>query len=464
MNLRTRVVSGLLAAMVVFAGVAVVVVAVQRDQLTDQLDARLESISPLRRPIREPPPAGSTPVGGAPSEGIPPLGANDDPQISEVYVANITEGTFKELNVGQLLTDTPDVEAVVVAAETRTNRFVTVDSTSGDAGFRVLIERLDDGVVGVIAIPTDDLVATTDQLVTTFAAAAALMFTVLTAVGWWVIRLGLRPIRDVTAAADAIAAGDKSRRAPETAGSTEAGHLAAAFNTMLDERDAADNRLRQFAADASHELRTPLTSIRGYLELYEDGGFREPGELDDIVRRMRGESARMGELVDDLLQLARMDESGGINAEVVDVGDLVRDVAAGASAGAPERTIHVSAPLTGRLIAEVDHAKIHQVVAGLCANALTHAPDATVQLEASGTASEIVISVADDGDGLSPEDAAKVFHRFYRTDDARGRASGGSGLGLSIARSLIEAHNGTIDLDSAPGMGSTFTVRLPRHV
>ena len=249
---------------------------------------------------------------------------------------------------------------------------------------------------------------------------------------------------------------------PEFDERTEAGELAGAFNLMLDQRDEAEDRLRRFASDASHELRTPLTSIHGYLDLYAQGGFREPGQIDDVVRRMQAEAGRMGVLVEELLQLAAIRRGAATRHR------SRRHRCAGprrgrrrALAGDPDRTIVADAPVDGEVVADIDRDRIKQLIAALVDNALTHAPDADIEVRAATTANELVIIVADNGPGMTEEHASRIFTRFYRGDCSRARTTGGSGLGLAIAESIADVHGGTIDLRTAPGEGCEFTVRIP---
>ena len=299
------------------------------------------------------------------------------------------------------------------------------------------------------------------NLAVAFVVVALLVAAVLALVAWWIVRLGLRPISAMTETARSISRGDRSERAPEIDERTEAGQLATAFNVMLDQRDEAEDTLRRFASDASHELRTPLTSIRGYLDLYTAGAFRVPDQLDDAVRRMRDEAQRMNDLVEQLLQLARLDEAGELHRTPVDLGHLIRDVVANARAGHAGRNIVVDAPADGAVVVPVDHGRMTQLLTVLVDNALTHAPDATVDVNARSAPERLVIVVADDGPGLDQDDAAHVFGRFYRPVSSRSRTNGGSGLGLAIAQTIAEAHGGNITLRTAPGEGCEFTVEIP---
>lgn len=453
MSLRTRLVTGVSFALVLVIGLAVAAVAIQRDQLLDQLDDQLIAIAPLERPVDDPV---ARPGGGAaqPGSGRQP--------ISDVYIAAVgVDGSVDVVVEGQLLDDVADTSRF--AGEPVTERtFATVDSLDGSMRFRVLADPTPEGTATlVIAIPTTDVDQTIDRLVTTFILGSLAIAVTLGAVAWWVWQLGIRPLTKMTDTADAIASGDRSQRVPERNDATEAGQLATALNTMLDQRDQAEDRLRQFVSDASHELRTPLTSIRGYLEIYTNGGFRDPGQLDDAVRRMTDESDRMAGLVENLLHLARLDEEQPLVLEATDIGELVRDVCADASTARPGRDIAAEAPERGELVLTVDRQKVRQMLAGLVENALVHGPEATVEVRARATATELQLSVVDTGPGLAPDEAERVFDRFYRGDASRSRLSGGSGLGLAIARLVARRHGGDITLATAPGAGCDFTISLP---
>jgi two-component system OmpR family sensor kinase len=238
------------------------------------------------------------------------------------------------------------------------------------------------------------------------------------------------------------------------------GRLGTAFNDMLDQRDAAEHRLRQFVADASHELRTPLTSIRGYVDLTLDGGFGEH-QRDDVMRRIRAESRRMHDLVEDLLLLASLDQGRPLRTDPVDLVAVATDAASDANAMAPQRTIDVDCTRASAVVIG-DDMRLRQVVAGLVQNAIDHTPaDARITLAVCSTGDAVELSVADDGPGMSADAAARVFDRFARGDPSRSRPGGGAGLGLAIATSIVHAHGGTLTLDTSEGQGSTFTVRIP---
>lgn len=453
MSLKGRLVTGVALVFLLVAGLAIGVVAIQRDQLVDQLDDQLIAIAPLERPLDD----SAVPN---PGQGVE-RGAGREP-ISDVYIAAVaTDGTVDVIVEGQLLDDVPDT--TIFAGDPAAERtFQTLESVDGSTRFRVLVDPTPEGDASlVIAIPTADVDQTISRLITTFALVALAIAITLGAVAWWVWQLGIRPLSRMTDTADAIASGDRGQRAPELSDTTEAGQLARALNTMLDQRDGAEDRLRQFVSDASHELRTPLTSIRGCLELCANEEFRQSSQLDDAIRRMTDESDRMDGLVRSLLHLARLDEHQPLLVEPTDIGEVVRDTCADACSAHPGRDVSADAPERGELIAEVDRQKVRQVLSGLIDNALVHGPEATVEVLARRTSDELLLSVSDDGPGLSAEDATRVFDRFYRADNSRSRLQGGSGLGLAIAKSVAERHGGDIDLTTAPGEGCRFTIRIP---
>jgi len=210
----------------------------------------------------------------------------------------------------------------------------------------------------------------------------------------------------------------------------------------------------------SHELRTPLTSIRGYAELFRRGARSRPDDLEKSMQRIEDESARMGVLVDELLLLARLDQGPKLDREPIDVAQVATDAVADARVVQPDRPIDIS--IDEPVTVEGDDTRLRQVAANLMSNALEHTPPATpvhVRLRRDGE--DVVLEVADEGPGLDEEHAAKVFDRFFRVDPARTRENGGAGLGLAIVASIVEAHGGSVSVETAPGAGARFIVRLP---
>ncbi len=322
----------------------------------------------------------------------------------------------------------------------------------------------------IVAIPLHDVNQTLGRLLLLMVLVTALVVVGLAALSWWVVRRDLRPLERIEGTAGAIAAGDLSRRVETTDPRTEVGRLGLAFNGMLGrieeafaERQASEDRLRRFLADASHELRTPLTSIRGYAELFRRGADRRPDDLAKAMRRIEEEAERMGVLVDDLLLLARLDQGRPLDRSPVDLAVLAADAVADARVADPDRPITLDA--AGPVQVDGDAHRLRQVVANLVTNARTHTPPGTpVRVSARDDGAEAVLEVADAGPGLSAQEAAHVFERFYRGDPSRVRNTGGTGLGLAIVAAIAEAHGGRAEYEPTPGGGATFRVRLPLAV
>jgi two-component system OmpR family sensor kinase len=226
------------------------------------------------------------------------------------------------------------------------------------------------------------------------------------------------------------------------------------------EREESERRLRQFVADASHELQTPLTSVRGYAELFRRGAADRPEDLGNAMRRIEAESERMGMLVDDLLLLAHLDQKRPMARGEVDLRAITHDLVGDAQVVDPGRPLTFVAPEP--VVIDGDEQRLKQVVANLLSNARTHTPPGTpVTVGVRREGDEAIIEVADRGPGMTAEQAARVFERFFRADPSRARASGGSGLGLSIVSAIAEAHGGRVEIATSPGDGATFRVRLP---
>ncbi|MHB8670998.1 MAG: sensor histidine kinase [Acidimicrobiales bacterium] len=342
-----------------------------------------------------------------------------------------------------------------------------------DAGlrFRVLALPVGSGGMVVLAQPLRDVEQTLAHLrrIETVVTVVALMGLALLGV-WWV-QLGLRPLGEVAATADAIAAGDLSHRVARVDADTEVGRLGLAFNSMLGrieqafaDRQASEDRLRRFVADASHELRTPLTSIRGYAELFRRGAADRPVDLERAMSRIEEESTRMGLLVEDLLLLARLDQGRPLESQPVDLARVAMDAVDDARAVEPERPIVLTVqPSGGPVMVRGDEHRLRQVMANLLANVRVHTPPGVaVEVDVRATADRgVVLEVADHGPGMAPEVAERAFERFYRADPSRARVHGGTGLGLSIVAAIAEAHGGRASAQTSLGEGCRIRVELP---
>ena len=358
----------------------------------------------------------------------------------------------------------------------------TVPSADGSTSWRMVAVELPDGSTALVATDLAGDERAIGRLVLIELAVGLIVLVLLGVAGYVLVRNSLRPLAGVERTARAIAAGDLSQRVPAGDDRTEVGRLSTALNGMLgrieqsfraqqaseEEARASEERLRRFVADASHELRTPLTSIRGFAELYRQGAVRTETDVRRLMQRIEAEGGRMGMLVEDLLLLARMDQERPLTLAPVDLAEVAGDAVHDARAVQPDRPIalHLDESLTDVPVVLGDEGRLRQVVGNLLTNALVHTPgDARVTVTVAEDADSpgmLVLTVADEGPGLDPDDAGRAFERFYRADASRTRSAGGTGLGLSIVASLVAAHGGSVALDTAPGRGATVIVRLPR--
>jgi two-component system OmpR family sensor kinase len=373
---------------------------------------------------------------------------------------------------GSSTTERPTIGPAVLAdAVTRPDLAAvplhTIPGMDGAGRYRVLAERFSNGNVLVVAVPYSEMDATLDNLTRLELVVSLIVAAVLAGLAIVIVRLQLRPLTRMENTANAIAAGDLTRRVDHIDRRTEAGRLGLALNGMLGQiesafraREASELRLRRFAADASHELRTPLTSIRGYAEMFRRGAADHPGDLAMVMRRIEGEAERMGETVDDLLMLAQLDQGRPLRTEPVDLAVIARDAVADARAVSPGRPVAVEAPDRVEILG--DEGKVRQAVGNLVRNAVVHTPPSTpIAVTVVREDDHAVVSVVDHGPGIDAEAAAQVFERFYRVDAGRARDTGGSGLGLSIVAAVSRAHGGTVRHEPTPGSGATFVLTLP---
>jgi two-component system, OmpR family, sensor kinase len=338
--------------------------------------------------------------------------------------------------------------------------------------FRVQASRLDDGDVLIVAQPLGDIGSTLHHLLLVELAVTGAAVVIALIGGLWLVRIGLRPLRDMETTAESIAAGNLTERVPGENDKTEVGRLARTLNVMLSRIESAfsarlaserrlrasEQQLRRFVADASHELRTPIAAISAYAELFGRGASEQKEDLERLMGGIRTETTRMEHLVADLLLLARLDEGRPMERRSVDLVALCAEAVQTASTVGPEwpLTFEASHPI------EVmgDATSLRQLVDNLLGNVRAHTPPGTsarVSVDSDETAA--VITVADNGPGMPAGETEHVFERFYRSDPSRSRTHGGAGLGLSIVSAIVAAHGGTV---TATGdAGTTFTVRLP---
>ncbi|MBA3264488.1 MAG: HAMP domain-containing histidine kinase, partial [Thermoleophilaceae bacterium] len=344
------------------------------------------------------------PGGQAGGQGVPPGPEADLPPgtYGERRAADGTVLDQVELTYGQDALPAPDLPRRMTPGEV-----ITVDA-KGDTGLRYRARAAltrGGGGLTIVAIPLNGVDERLDRLLLVEGLVIAGVLLLLAAAAWVLVRVGLRPLERIGETADAIAAGDLSRRVNVAAPRTEVGRLGLAFNAMLErleeafrQREASEGRLRRFLADVSHELRTPLASIRGYSELFRIGAARERADADRAMTRIEEEAARMGALVEDLLTLARLDEVRDRPAEAVDVAELVEDAAADARAVDPAREIEVDAGAAAIVLGDPD--QLRQVLANLLGNALVHTPTGTpIEIAVRRNGRSVELEVRDRGPG-----------------------------------------------------------------
>jgi len=444
LSLRLRLLLGV--GFIAFAQViaAFVVISVTSDQLLDQIDERLVAV------------AASS--------------ATNAMSTGDVYRGLLTpNGELVTLNAATIRGDAVPVPVVASSVrEEARDGAVTVEAQSGRVEYRLLAVETGTGDTLILASPLRGYEWTMNRLVRLVAVVAAVIVLMLAAVCWWVLHLGIKPVKQMTSTAEAIAAGDLSERIEDAQPGTEAGQLGMALNTMMgtietsfEERSRAESRLRQFMADASHELRTPVATIRGYAELYQSGGLHDREELDDAMRRTREESERMSRLIADMLRLAKLDREPELENKAVDLRILAREVIADASTIYDERLFTINAS-TGPVIVSGDEDLMRQALVNLVSNAIVHTDEeATTTVTVGHDGLNAVLTVADDGGGMPESVVERATERFFRADPSRSRHKGGSGLGLAIVSGIVAAHHGELRIASSPGKGTTVTMTLP---
>lgn len=302
-----------------------------------------------------------------------------------------------------------------------------------------------------------------DQLRTYAFAALGLLFVGSLFVGWFVAGLVLRPVGRITTVAKEIEATDLSRRIDLDGPDDELKELADTFDGMLARIDDAFESQREFIHEASHELRNPLAVIRTNVDVTLDDPDASSEDLRSVGEVVGRSAERMSTLVDDLLLYARHG-TRATRREDVDLGALVRELVQEFEAAAEGNGLALVADVPAQALpVRGDGQALHRAAANLLANAVRLAPSGTtVTVGAADEGRWATLSVIDEGPGIAPEDHLRVFQRFWRGDRDEARAAGRSGLGLTIVRQIAEAHGGRVELESAAGQGSRFTLRLPR--
>ncbi|QKW48766.1 sensor histidine kinase [Streptomyces buecherae] len=487
LSLRTRllIICLLLVVAALLASNALLITLLQR-QLVDQLDERLRTAATAAARLPD--------LGENSDVTAPPVrDAVERQLIGDVYVARLNADGRVSRSLRPAVGDVPELPRLDTAA-VATRGGDPFEASGGGSDWRVIAQPVrssprqdaDRGAPStgsiVVAGSLEEVNGTIRGLGLRMLVIDSLVLVLLGVIGWFAVRAGLRSLRRVETTAAAIAGGDLSRRVPDLASTrTELGRLAAALNGMLDRIEAGDaaraatnDRMRTFIADASHELRTPLFGIKGFTELYRMGGMHERADVDTAMNRIERESARLVHIVEDLLLLARLDEDPTARTRLplkltpMDLRTLAADALHDLRALASDRAVTLTGPGGGPPGAAPvlgDEARLRQVMSNLIGNAIAHTPAGSPVRIGVGTHDTLaILELSDQGPGLTAEQAARVFDRFYRADTARGRTrTGGAGLGLSIARSLVAAHHGRMEVHTSPGQGATFRILLPVH-
>jgi two-component system OmpR family sensor kinase len=470
-TLRRRLIAGIL---LLLTAISMIIGAVSafalRAYLIDRLDAQVVAAAErfdivIQRPgdNRDNPPGQFLPLAGSPPGTIAALVRGGTAQAA---VLGDDLNTF-EVTRAQviLLTQVDDVGEVVSV------------KLGGELGeYRVVADYDDRGNGVIVGMPVTEVNSTVLQLVLVIAVVAALGIAAAFVAGTAVVRLALRPLDRVAGTAGRVAELPLERgevalaervSAEDSDPRTEVGRVGAAINRMLEHvasalsaREASEQKVRSFVADASHELRTPLASIRGYSELTRRSGHELPDDIVHALARIESESVRMTSLVEDLLLLARLDDGRSLETLPVDLGALLADAVADARVAGPDHTFELELP-DEPVVVQGDSARLHQVVANLLTNARVHTPAGTVvAVSARLDGDHAELQVVDDGPGIDPTVLPTVFERFARGDSSRSRGAGSTGLGLAIVEGVVTAHAGTVTVESLPGR-TAFTVRLP---
>jgi two-component system OmpR family sensor kinase len=480
-SLRVRLILAVgIVALVALTLADIAVYASLKSYLYRQVDSTLQvaqqSIeSAVTQPsVTDPPGTGASPPGGQQPSGptFCALGRESAPgMFIEVLTPKdrVVDGDECPAFAPGHTASSPNLTAVVTpdtGSKGFGDYFTVASTTRGGPTFVVDALALRGGDLLVVADPTSGITGTLDRLLLLELAVTGGALAVAVLVGLWLVRLGLRPLRDVVRTAEAITGGDLVHRVPHANTRTEMGRVAEALNVMLeriqfgfDELQASKTRLRRFVSDASHELRTPIAAVSAYAQLFTRAAAQGGDDMGRLMAGIEHETARMARLVEDLLVLARFDEQPPLESELVELVGLVMESVQTARMMGPQWPITFEAgdvvEVTGDPIA------LRQVIDNLLKNVRAHTPAGTATAVRVGRVGDsAVVEVEDDGPGLGDDDTDLVFERFFRSDPSRSRATGGAGLGLAIVASIVKAHGGSVEVGRGQMGGALFRVVL----
>ncbi|MDE0572221.1 HAMP domain-containing histidine kinase [Demequina sp. B12] len=453
LSLRDRLGLGLAAVGAISIVVAIIVSLTTQQFLLSQMDDRLDSYagpSFYDQPIQQLPDRFQQ--------------FQDDERLSEATRGYVdADGNLYVLVAPNVDGAVDEVPAIPLHKLTDESAHFTAHSTDGSTKFRVLARPAGSGW-DITALPLDDVTAATQRLILIEGIGIVLLIGTLGLVAWWVNRLGITPMRRMVDASTQIAHGDLDVRLNTDQGGTETNELAESLNAMigtltdsLREREKSETRLREFVADASHELRTPLTTVLGYSELHKRGALADSDAQNDAWARTEAEAARMRRLVEDMLTLAKYDAEPDLEQRDIHLGDLATSVVADATVAYPDTTFEFGG---GTATVNADGDRLRQALLNVVANAAVHGGD-TVTVTVTSDDADARVIVHDNGAGMTPEVAARATERFVRGDSSRHRATGGAGLGLAITAAIVDAHHGTLTVESTADDGTTITITVP---
>jgi signal transduction histidine kinase len=374
-------------------------------------------------------------------------------------------------SLGTALPNQRDQPEVVAALAGRMAYAVRSDSVTNQTMiYTAAPVQADEHTYGLVqvAVPMAEVTAQTQRFWLSLGLTALLAAVVATMAGWWLAGQLVRPVGRLRDAAARLAAGALEERVPP-GGAAEMAQLASAFNEMAERIEASMKAQRAFVANASHELRTPLTNIKLRAEALEDGALEDPAVAQKFVQEIGSEADRLSRMANDLLTLSRQDATSRPVREPVNLSTLIPAVAGEMGLRAEKGGVALVQEIApGLPVLSADPAALRTLLVNLLDNALNYTEPGgsiTISVRATGPQPGVVIQVADTGSGITAEDLAHIFDRFYRADKARRRGTGvpssGTGLGLAIVQGIVEAHGGTVSAQSTQGQGTTIIVRLP---
>jgi len=481
MSLRSRVLVGLALIALVATVAAVAVTLTTREYLVKQLDEKLLAFSgPAHLDSGQDASAYGTDDGDGDVDGVVPTALDPwrerpSDALQGLLLDDGSYATKRNPNVYVSDEGEPSVPSLAGVSLSRLHdTYLTVPS-SGDEHYRILARPINGGWL-ITGLSLEPVEAVSQRMLMIEGLSIAAVLGGLGLVAWWVIRLGITPMRRMVDASALIAEGDLTVRLDGAGSGTESAELAASLNTMIgrlsdsiSEKERSEAKLREFVADASHELRTPLTTVLGYAQLFRRGAIDGKVEQTDAWSRTEAEAARMKRLVEDMLELARYDAEPELHLAPTDVKRLVAEVLADATRAHHDVAFErghgpVEPDVETPAIATVDADRVRQAVINVVNNAAQHGADTVTvtvhRVEVDGDP-RVRIDVTDDGPGMEPEVAARATERFMRGDSSRSRSTGGAGLGLAITAAIVDAHDGVLEIKSAPGWGTTVSIEFP---